>query len=93
MTVSEPTWRDGLPPAASADTWLGESADGRRWLLKYWRVSLGAWSSCWMAVGFNAEEGKRLLPEIRALREENIGFIVRHSSLPASNLQEAGADG
>lgn len=77
------TWKDGLPTDGADGNWLGQSADGRQWLL--------AWSAydLWCASGFITAERPRH-SEIRVLNtREARSFIVRHMSLPATITEEA----
>jgi hypothetical protein len=88
LTYYSPKWHDDLPPEQSDGYWLGESLDCRQWLLK-WIMA----EKCFAAAGYTtwAIDRPMTFPEFRLIRNENATFIVRHTALPATKEQEAGA--
>lgn len=82
-------WMTGLPPHGADRCWLGESADGRQWLLK-WEPGD---RRCWVGAGFfrdpNWSPGVPTSPEFRLMVGEGAAFIVRHMALPATMIEGA----
>jgi hypothetical protein len=70
-----PSSIEGLPPADTKQQWIGESADGRQWVIRYSNNPIS-----WVAIGFLV--APPFLPELRILREDNANFIVRSHLSP-----------
>lgn len=79
-------WVIGFPPDGAERCWLGESADGRQWLMR--------WSEkfrYWCLSGFAADFDNFPSPEIWKLANPNSHTtlqIVRHMALPSTMIEE-----
>lgn len=92
VTVYEPKWADGLPSDGADRCWLGESADGRQWLLK-WEPNSKHTEPHWKGAGFLRDplwpHDTPIAPEFRLMRGENAGFIIRHMPLPSTRQEKS----